>query len=64
MFKVEPLVEDPKPAAPTEADVAASEDTTLLRAWWNAHQSLRPAIEARVNELKAAADEQPGGEQA
>lgn len=49
-FSVEPLPD--APAAPTEADVAASSDQTDLRALWNAHTHLRPAIEARVAELK------------
>lgn len=50
-FAVEPLTE---PAAPTEADVAATVDQGQLRSWWNEHPALRPVIEARVAELKAA----------
>ena len=51
-YVVKPLKEAPAPAAPTEADVAATEDRDELRAWWNAHPSLRPAIEARVKALQ------------
>lgn len=61
---VEPLPDAPaQPAAPSEADVTASTDTTELRAWWNTHTHLRPVIEARVAALKADAQEQ-GGDQA
>jgi hypothetical protein len=48
--RVEPLPD--APAAPTEADVNATDDRTQLRAWWNTHPNLRPAIEARVNALE------------
>jgi len=41
------------PAAPTEADVNASTDTTQLRSWWSAHPHLQDTIKARVDELKA-----------
>jgi hypothetical protein len=53
-FVVDPLPDEP--AAPTEADVAASTDTAQLRAWWGEHQNLRPVIQARVDELKTAED--------
>ena len=53
---VEPLPDAPKP--PTEADVNASDDEAELRAWWNAHQALRPVIEARVAALKAKVEAQ------
>jgi hypothetical protein len=49
-WHVEPLPE--APAAPTEADVAKTDDQAELRNWWNAHPNLRPAIEARVAALK------------
>jgi hypothetical protein len=53
---------DPLPDAPrlsmttTEADVAACNDADDLRQLWNAHPNLRPAIEARVEALKASAE--------
>jgi hypothetical protein len=47
---IEPLPD--APAAPTEADVNASTDRDELATWWRAHPHLRPAIEARVAELK------------
>jgi hypothetical protein len=50
IFTVEPLPD--QPAAPSEADVNATDDRTQLRAWWNTHPNLRPAIEARVNALE------------
>ena len=68
VFTVQPLPDTP--AAPTEAEVAACDDQAVLRGWWNAHPNLRPAIGARVAELKAekdAAPAEPGlfdGEQA
>lgn len=49
-FTVQPLPDEPP--APTEADVTAATDQAQLREWWNAHQHLRPVIEARVAELK------------
>jgi hypothetical protein len=53
---VEPLPDAaPQPTAPTEADIAATTDTGQLRAWWQAHPSLQPVIQARVDELKAEA---------
>ena len=55
-WKVDPLPDAPKP--PTEADVNASNDEAKLRAWWNAHQALRPVIEARVAALKAKVEAQ------
>lgn len=58
-YVVEPLPD--APAAPTEADVAASEDQNHLREWWGEYPNLRPAIEARVGALKADATE--AGEQ-
>lgn len=58
---VEPLPDAPAaPATPTEAQVAATDDRALLTDWWRAHTNLRPVIEARVAELKAA--EETGGE--
>jgi hypothetical protein len=48
---VEPLPD--APAAPTEADVAKTDDRAKLRDWWNTHPALRPAIEARVAALDA-----------
>ena len=54
-WRVEPLPEAPAaPPAVTEADVAGTDDQAQLRAWWGAHESLRPVIEARVAELKQA----------
>jgi hypothetical protein len=49
---VEPLPDAPKP--PTEDVVAAWRNEAELREWWNAYPNLRPAIEARVAELKAS----------
>ena len=46
------------PAAPTEADVNASDDKAQLGAWWKAHPNLRTAIEARVEALKQDAEAQ------
>lgn len=64
-WPVKPLENPPAaaPVAPTEADVAASTDTALLREWWTPYPNLRPVIEARVAELKGA-QEQAGGDQA
>ena len=59
IFKAEPLVEPARPAAPaapTEAEVANTDDQDRLRAWWGEHTALRPAIEARVAQLKADAE--------
>jgi hypothetical protein len=58
IFTVQPLVEQapaPQPTAPTEADIAAATDTDQLRAWWQAHPNLQPAIQTRVDALKAEA---------
>ena len=52
-YTVEPLP-DNAPTVPSEAEVAASQDQGQLRAWWQEYPSLRPAIEARVAELKEA----------
>lgn len=55
IYTVEPLPDAPAaPAIPTEARVAATDDRALLTDWWRAHTNLRPVIEARVAELKAA----------
>jgi hypothetical protein len=59
VFTVQPLKETaPPPLAPvqppTELEVRASEDVDQLGTWWRAHVDLRPVIEARVEELKAA----------
>jgi len=43
----------------TEADVEATTDLARLKEWWQAHPTLRPAIEARVTVLKAT---ETGGE--
>lgn len=62
IYVVQPLTEEAKPAkpakaaAPTEADIAGTEDHGQLRAWWNEHPGLRKAIEARVAELKSLPD--------
>lgn len=54
---VEPLKDDaPVLSVPNESQVSASDDRDQLRQWWNAHPDLRPAIEARVNVLKAEQD--------
>jgi hypothetical protein len=42
-------------SAPSPAQVAASTDQAELRAWWNQYPDLRGVIEARVAELKGAA---------
>jgi hypothetical protein len=55
-YAVDPLPD--QPAAPTEADVAASTDTAQLRAWWGEHQNLRPSIQARVDALNADTEAQ------
>jgi hypothetical protein len=57
---VEPLAD--APAVPTEADVQASTDTETLRSWWK-HAHLQSAIKARVDELKAAAQDPGAGDQ-
>ena len=60
---VKPLVEQaPAPSAPavTEADVESTTDLARLKEWWQAHPTLRPAIETRVTVLKAT----EGGESA
>ena len=59
IYVVEPLPDAPSaPAAPTEAEVANTDDQGQLRAWWGAHPNLRPQIEARVAALKADAEAQ------
>jgi len=50
---VEPLPDAPSITL-TEAHIAACDDSDDLRQMWNAHPNLRPAIEARVAELKGA----------
>jgi hypothetical protein len=50
---VEPLPD--APAAPTEADVAASTDRDILRAWWGPYPHLQAAIKVRVDELDGGA---------
>lgn len=52
MFKVQPLKGE---ASPTEADVTACTDRDALTTMWRANPDLRPAIEARVAALDAAA---------
>jgi hypothetical protein len=54
VFTVQPLVEQAPPRTPTLEEVLASDDVDQLKAWWRAHESIRPTIEARVEELKAA----------
>lgn len=54
-WSVKPLPDAPAaPSAPTEAQVAVTDDRAILTDWWRAHHNLRPAIEARVAELTAA----------
>lgn len=48
------------PAAPTEADVAASTDQTELRAWWK-HTHLQDAIKNRVAQLNTTDEVTPDG---
>lgn len=65
MWTVDPLPDTP--AGPTAADVAACTDPDTLRGWWG-HRHLRPAIDARMNEIKRqeAGDGEPtlnGGDQ-
>jgi hypothetical protein len=58
LWTVKPLRDMPKPdapAAPTEADVAASTDRDILRAWWGPYPHLQAAIKARVDELDGGA---------
>lgn len=55
---VEPLPD--APTAPTEADVAASTDTDILRSWWQ-HAHLQDAIKNRVVQLKTADEVTPDG---
>lgn len=67
-WPVKPLENAPATApAPTDvdlsADIAAATDQRVLREMWNVYPNLRPAIEARVAELKGA-QEQAGGDQA
>ena len=53
---VDPLPDAPvAPTAPTADDIATTTDSDQLRAWWNAHPDLRPAIQARADELKGEA---------
>jgi hypothetical protein len=54
---IEPLPDvAPVTAAPTVDQVASSNDQDELKSWWRAHVNLRPAIEARVTELKQMED--------
>lgn len=60
-FVVQPLEDAPtQPVAPSEHEVAACDDQNVLRGWWNEHQNLRPAIEARAAQLRER-DQQGGG---
>ena len=57
-FTVQPLA-DPAPAAPTpepltDAMIACATDVDQLGNWWRQHPEQRPAIEARVAEIKAS----------
>ena len=49
------------PAAPNEADVNASTDTEVLRAWWTAHPHLQAAIKTRVAQLNTPDEVTPDG---
>lgn len=54
-FAVDPLPDAPTP--PTASAIACATDKGQLGEWWKQFPNLRPAIEARVNEIKTA--EQP-----
>ena len=57
VFTVEPLPAHLLP--PTESAIACATDKGQLGEWWKQHPNLRPAIEARVAEIKAT----EGGDQ-
>jgi hypothetical protein len=52
LYPVQPLVEQPSPAAPT-ADQIATATREQVSEWWGAHPNLRPQLAARAEELKA-----------
>ena len=56
IFTVEPLTDAPEPTQPTADQIAACTDVSELGAMWKSAPALRPLIEARVAELKAAAE--------
>ena len=58
-WTVKPLPDAPTP--PTESAIACATDTGQLKAWWREFPNLRPVIEARVNEIKAAEEPTEGG---
>ena len=50
------LPDAPTPAAPkplTDAEIACATDREQITRWWNEYPDQRPAITARINELKA-----------
>ena len=54
-FTVEPLRETaPTPEPLTDAMIACATDVDQLGNWWRQHPEQRPAIEARVAEIKAS----------
>lgn len=53
-WSVDPLPDAEPPL--TDAMIASATDLGQLGAWWKQHQAQRPAIEARVAEIKASAD--------
>jgi hypothetical protein len=59
MHTVDPLPDAPTP--PTESAIACATDKGQLGEWWKQFPNLRPAIEARVSEIKAAEQPTEGG---
>jgi hypothetical protein len=65
LYSVDPLPDAPPPATPTpltDAEIACATDRDVITRMWNEHPDRRPAIQARIDELKA--DAETTGEQA
>lgn len=60
MYTVDPLPDAPTP--PTADDISRATDTGQLKSWWREFPNLRPVIEARVNEIKAAEESTEAGD--
>lgn len=59
-WTVKPLPAAPKPTPLTDAQIATVTDRDIITRWWNEYPDQRPAIQARIDEIKAAAATQDG----
>lgn len=60
LFTVEPLT---TPTPPTDSAIACATNTGQLLAWGQQFPNLRPALKARMDEIKAAEEPTEGGAQ-